>query len=405
MTRKEFIEKSFIASLAFPFLSTSFLQACAKSDFGVPNFQTDYSGTVYIIGAGAAGLTAAYLLKQYNVPFKVFEAAPQIGGRIRKTDSFADFPIDLGAEWIHTDPEIFNRILAVQELNNAPETIEYNPQTIKTWNNNKLKKHNYIKRLYSEWKFKSTTWFDFFETFILPEVQEHVVLNCAIQKVEYNGNEVQIISENGDSYYADKVLVTASVRVLQNQGIAFIPALPQSKIDAINNTVMGHGIKIFVEFKERFYPDILSFGNIFKALNTEDKFVYDAAFKKESSQHILGLFAINQKAEAYTTLDSEEAIIALFLSELDEMFNGQASEHYTNHIIQNWFSEPYVQGAYSYSFNGKQNQIVEQLKEPVNNQVYFAGEALSIENQAMVHGACESAYVAVSQMLNTTLSF
>jgi monoamine oxidase len=162
---------------------------------------------------------------------------------------------------------------------------------------------------------------------------------------------------------------------------------------------MGDGIKIFVEFSERFYPDILAFGPIFQALEAEEKFVYDAAFGKDSDKHILGLFAINEEAAAYTDLNSEQAIIEQFIAELDTIFDGKASQYYQGHIIQNWSAEPYIQGAYSYSFDGNQQNLVKAIRQPVNDKLYFAGEALVIENQATVHGACEAAYSAVAEML------
>lgn len=45
-----------------------------------------------------------------------------------------------------------------------------------------------------------------------------------------------------------------------------------------------------------------------------------------------------------------------------------------------------------FAFEGDQNQIAAAITEPVMDRIYFAGEALSIKNQAMVHEACESAY-------------
>lgn len=405
MTRKEFLEKSIVLSIGLPFLSTGLLQACSKSTFEIPNFSTDYKGKIIIIGAGASGLMAGYLLKQYQVDFEILEAGSNFGGRLKKLEDFADFPIDLGAEWIHIAPEIFSRLTRNENTSGLIETIEYNPQTIKTWKNNKLKSHNYIKGLYSEWKFKASTWFDFFENYIVPEIHDSIRFNTVVEAIDYSNGVVQISTNQNKSYEGDKVLITSSIRTLQNQQIEFTPVLPESKVQAINNVFMGDGIKIFVEFNERFYPDILSFGNIFKALREEEKFVYDAAFKKDSSKHILGLFAINSKAKAYTKLETDEAIINLFLSELDEMFDGKASQHYLQHHIQNWSNEPYIQGAYSYSFTEKQQTVVDQLKAPVNERLYFAGEALSVEYQAMVHGACESAYNAVGAMINASLEF
>lgn len=399
MTRKEFIEKSLIMGVGLPFLSSSLLASCGKDDSIFPNFQTNFSGKVIIVGAGAAGLAAGYLLKRFGVEFEIIEAAPVYGGRLKKASNFADFPIDIGAEWIHTDPKILSDISNNPNSAADIEFIVYNPQTIKSWKNGKLKSHNFISNFYSEWKFKNSTWFDFFEQYIVTEIRDKIILDTPITNINYQGDKVLLASDNNETFEADKVLITIPIKILQNEQIAFQPALPSDKKEAINNISMGDGIKIFIEFKEKFYPDILAFGNIFQALNEEDKFVYDAAFRKDSNKHILGLFAINDKARAYTQLSSEQEIIEKFMAELDEMFDGKASANYVKHIIQNWSEEPYIQGAYSYSFEGNQKNIVAAINEPLMNRIYFAGEALSIENQAMVHGACESAYNMIATMM------
>lgn len=399
MTRKEFIENSLIMGIGFPFLSSSLLQSCSKDDSIFPTFQTNFTGKVMIVGAGAAGLAAGYLLKRYGIDFEIIEAAPVYGGRLKKSAHFADFPIDIGAEWIHTHPKILADIINNSKANANIDIIVYNPQTIKSWKDGKLKSHNYISSFYSEWKFKHTTWFDFFEQFIVPEIANKITLNKPITAINYQGNKVILSTNDNETFEADKVLITTSIKMLQNEQIAFQPPLPSDKKDAIEKVFMGDGIKIFVEFKEKFYPDILAFGNIFQALNEEEKFVYDAAFRKDSSQNILGLFAINDKAKAYAQLNSEKEIIDKFLAELDEIFEGKASANYVKHIIQNWSKEPYIQGAYSYSFNGNQKNIVAKISEPLQNKIYFAGEALSINNQAMVQGACESAYSMIAKMM------
>lgn len=399
MTRKEFIEKSLLMGIGLPFLSSTLLQSCSKDDSIFPKFHTDFSGKVIIVGAGAAGLAAGYLLKRYGVDFEIIEAAPVYGGRLKKSSNFADFPIDIGAEWIHTDPKILADIINNPSSNANIDIIVYNPQTIKSWKNGKLKSHNYISSFYSEWKFKNSTWFDFFEQFIVPEIADKIVLNKPISEINYQGDKVLLLTGNNETYEADKVLITTPIKTLQNEQIVFQPPLPTDKKEAINKVFMGDGIKIFIEFKEKFYPDILAFGNIFQALNEEEKFVYDAAFRKDSNKHILGLFAINDKANAYTQLNSEQEIIDKFMAELDEIFEGKATANYVNHIIQNWSKEPYIQGAYSYSFDGKQEDIVATINDPLLDKVYFAGEALSIKNQAMVHGACESAYSMIATMM------
>ncbi len=60
---------------------------------------------VLIVGAGIAGLTAAYRLTQAGVPVNVIEARNRVGGRIRSISKIAGTTIDaeLGAAYIDTD--------------------------------------------------------------------------------------------------------------------------------------------------------------------------------------------------------------------------------------------------------------------------------------------------------------
>ncbi len=399
MTRKAFIEKILKAGVGLSSVSTFLLEACNRYDLEFPVLPNDFRGKVAIVGAGAAGLAAGHLLQRYGIDFEIIEAAPSIGGRMKKAEGFADFPIDLGAEWIHTDPAILKDILSSPELDVDIDFIKYNPKTTQTWNKGRLRSKNFMSKLYSEWKFKRTTWYGFFEEYIVPGIADRLTLDTPVTEVDYSSDKVLLKTANAQAFEADMVLLTVPIRMLQNNAIQFVPPLPQTKTAAIDQIIVGDGLKIFVEFQNRFYPDILSFGPILKAFRDEEKFVYDAAFGKESDHHILGLFAINEKATAYTKLGSEQAIIEKFLSELDEIFEGQASAGYVKHIIQNWSAEPYIQGAYSYDFEEKQWRVVEVIQEPVANRLFFAGEALSIDNQATVHGACESAFGAVARML------
>lgn len=58
---------------------------------------------VVIIGAGIAGLNAAYQLKKAGVKATVYEAGPRVGGRMLSTTIADGLTIDLGAELINTD--------------------------------------------------------------------------------------------------------------------------------------------------------------------------------------------------------------------------------------------------------------------------------------------------------------
>ncbi|MEM6805402.1 MAG: FAD-dependent oxidoreductase, partial [Bacteroidota bacterium] len=96
MTRKEFVKISSLLGIGLPFYSS--LTACENQII-----EPGSDEKVIIIGAGAAGLSAAYLLAQKGIEYEILEASTQYGGRMKRNIDFADFPIPLGAEWLHVE--------------------------------------------------------------------------------------------------------------------------------------------------------------------------------------------------------------------------------------------------------------------------------------------------------------
>lgn len=62
---------------------------------------TDTAVDVLVIGAGVAGLGAARALRSRGASVLVLEARNRIGGRVHTSHMMPDWPIDLGASWIH----------------------------------------------------------------------------------------------------------------------------------------------------------------------------------------------------------------------------------------------------------------------------------------------------------------
>lgn len=387
--------------LGMPFLSM-FLESCSQAENEarelVPQISTDFTGKVLIVGAGAAGMSAAYFLERNNIEYEVLEASSTYGGRVKRAADFADFPIDLGAEWLHADPIVLAEILDDSSIDDNIELITYNPQSYSVWNGKKLTRHNWIRNFYSEHKFKSTTWFGFFEKYMIPKIGDKILYNHVVEEINYQNEKVQLKTANGQNFEADKVLITVPISVLQQELIEFSPALPSQKVEAINGVDMGEGIKVFIEFQEKFYPDIIFMGGLAGALSASELIYYDAAFRKDAEKHVLALFTVGEKAAPYALLENDEAIINKILGELDEMFEGKASETYKKHIIQNWSKEPYIRGSYAQDYENR-SQNISDILEPVNAKVYFAGEAIHDDWQSTVNGACESGYEVVKNLL------
>ncbi|MEM6273171.1 MAG: FAD-dependent oxidoreductase [Bacteroidota bacterium] len=386
MTRKEFLRLSSILGLTLPFPSLLFSQGERREP----------PGSVLIIGAGAAGLSAGYLLAQQNIDFQIVEASDGYGGRIKQDTTFTDFPLPLGGEWLHVAESELSAIVNDAGVNLTPVTRGYDAQDrIATYRNRKLT-YDTMGTEYRDRKFIGITWLGFFETYILPAVASRIAYNAPITAIDCAGHGVTATTQSGRSFRADRVIVTVPLKILQEGFISFKPELPSRKQKAIRDANIWGGIKVFLEFTEKFYPVFLEFAD--SETSTGQRTYYDAAYGQASSANILGLFAVGQQAEPYQNLrgDAQRDYI---LNELDAIFNHAASRTYVKHRVQNWNEEPYARAAYLADVAASATS--RRMAESVDDKLYFAGDAYTQENDwSAVHNAARSARAAVHEILS-----
>lgn len=394
MNRREFIKICQLLGLSLPF--QPLLSACASGQ----SKSNNATESVLIIGAGAAGLSAGYLLKQQGIKFQILEASSHYGGRMKRTTDFAEFPIPLGAEWIHVKPSILDEIVNDDSVDVSIKTTLYDPDVdYGLYVDSGLNKTERISLWDADFtedsKFINATWFDFFERYIVPSVESQISYNTVVEAIDYSAASIQVKTQDR-IYSADRVIITAPVKILQNGAITFIPALPRSKQKAIDKARVWDGCKAFIEFSDKFYPTLIGFD--ISPATAGQKLYYDAAYGQDSSQNILGLFAVGTGTKPYVDL-SDDQLIAYILDELDQLFDGQASANYVQHIFQNWNTEPYANGAYV--IDDESWWRVRKLGESVGDRLFFAGDAYTTgDDWSSVHTAARSARRAVQEILN-----
>lgn len=367
MTRREFIKICGVLGVALPFSSA--LLACKKND-DIKN-SLGLNRKVLVVGAGVGGLSAAYLLNQKGIDFEILEASSQHGGRIRINTDFADFPIPLGAEWIETNLDIFDKIINDSSVNVNVQTFADAP----------------------DYKFLNSSWFNFFEQYVVPSISNKISYNTIVQSIDYSGDKVIVSTSNGQKI-ADKVIVSVPVQILKDEDISFTPILPQSKLNAINNIKIWGGFKAFFEFSTDFYGDGKEFA--IKSKYDGEKLYYDAAFGQKSTKNILGLFVVGKPAKDYISREGDD-LKNFILAELDAVFSSQATPNYVNHVVQNWNAEPFIKSGYISDYADW--RVVRELGKSVNNKVYFAGGAYTDgEDWVSVHAAALSAESAVNEI-------
>lgn len=358
-----------------------------------------YQGKVIIVGAGASGLAAAKVLEQNNIDYLLLEATDRYGGRLKKDTTLADFPIDIGAEWIHSNPRVLNVIKGKTGDQIDEDFVPYKLESAAIWNGKKLKPvsgaiRNFLYNFMPESKFKSSTWYDFVNENIAKDVTHNIVYNSAVKSIDYLSEKVVVKTSNGKTYEADKVLVTVSIGVLKSNDINFIPELSPDKKKAIQSITFEPGFKAALKFSEKFYPDAINC----KVKNGEKVF-YDIAFKKNAKTNILGFLCKGDETEKYYSLKSEQEIINQLLKELDDMYDGKASQTYMNeYLLENWGQYQFTQGTWTQAFQEKKSTL-KVLNQPLDNKIYFAGEINDTYKQMGVPGAILSGYYAADKLL------
>jgi lysine-specific histone demethylase 1B len=441
MDRRHFIKQSTLLSIGGLLIPSSLLAACRKETL----FEdVTYNGKVIIIGAGAAGLYAAYMLKSKGIDFQLLEASSTYGGRLGKLTGFANFPIDTGAQWLHGKNSILGDLIKKSKTN-----ITLDDSETKFWFNNQLvnslpqetdifegdnlpdisfedyalqnglgNEYKYIveniagdqgaaaSRLSvygnnkdeehwsagdDDFKFEET-FFDLIDTQIANQVKDYILLNTVVSKIDYSQSTILITDSNNNTFNADKVIITVPIPILKSADIQFTPALPDEKTAAFAKIGMDAGMKVFLKFSNKFFDQNIIGGSVCAAYA-------DDSIGKAQNDNILLAFIMGEQAEYLTSLGSDAAITSALIQELDIMYNGQASASFIASHVENWTTNPFVKGAYSYSTIGM-GDARKIASEALSEKLYFAGEAMNTNgHHQTVHGAVETGYREVINML------
>lgn len=211
-----------------------------------------------------------------------------------------------------------------------------------------------------------------------------VRLEHAVTSVAHGGDGVRVRVEGPggeETLAADRVLVTLPLGVLKAGQVGFDPGLPGEKMDAIERLGNGRLEKLFLRFDEVFWGD----AEVLVHLGTES----GTWFHWYAAQRVLG---------APVLICRNGGRAARFLEEMEE---GEAVEHAmasirkmfrkapdpVEHLITDWMADPFARGSFSYTAVGATDVDRTVLAEPIEDRVFFAGEATEIEHPATVHGA------------------
>ena len=197
-------------------------------------------------------------------------------------------------------------------------------------------------------------------------------------------------------FQADKLIITVSAGVLQSGTIQFKPALSDHAV-AIQGLGFGTVIKFLLEFKTNFWKD---FDDETGFLLTDEEIpTWWTQLPSESNLLTGWLGGPNATKKIFEPDPSLLQIALLSLSSIFHIPPAMLKEELSNYKIINWLNHPHVKGGYSYNtlYSDKSKEI---LATPVNNTIYFAGEAICTgDSQGTVESALQSGHDVAKMMI------
>ncbi len=239
------------------------------------------------------------------------------------------------------------------------------------------------------------------------EVLPQVDYERPVVQINYGGDQVVVTDAAGAQTLAHKVIVTASIGVLQSETIRFDPALPKETVEAYRGIGMGRGMKVALRFEQAFWESRMSYlitGGLVSSAWAPSH------YKTGTDDHILMCYPMGDAAQtlmdranrAGKESESDAVIVRALLDDLDRVFGGKASPAIVDAQVQDWTSDPYVRGSYSYpkpeTYRSNAVNMRRQLGQPVAGRLFFAGEATNPQNPSCVPGALQEGALAAERV-------
>jgi monoamine oxidase len=401
---------------------------------------------VAVIGAGAAGIGAARRLAEAGgVSVLVLEGRERAGGRAWTVDA-GGHPADMGCEWLHSADRNVLAPLAerlglaldrrrpdwMTRLSRSGESKEAEADWIREREAHYWAIHraalepedrpaSTVLEPGGRWNalFDATsTWANAVELEELSvkdndryESTEHnwrvrtglgslfaalaqglpIAFDTAVTRVEHDGDRIRLATRSG-TVSAARVIVAVPTSAIAGEHLVFDPPLPD-KVAAAAGLPLGLANKLFLRLDGR--PPGAE----------EELFLVGSTTRRETMSYQvrpLGRPRINcffgGRFAAQLERDGIAAMAAFAADELAGLFGNDIRRQLSPLAASAWRSDPFARGSYSYARPGHADDRA-RLAEPVDDRLFFAGEACSPHFFSTAHGAYETGTAAAEAAL------
>lgn len=252
-----------------------------------------------------------------------------------------------------------------------------------------------------------------------------------VREVAWSAGAITVTSTAGEQFKARRLIVTLPLGVLQRQDVSFTPRLA-AKEEAARKLAVGQVVKVILRFRDRFWEELsLPADEGGRAVLKDFAFIHapdempptwwtqlpvrapllvgwaggtraEKLLAQSSGSGALGSGAVSSSTVRSGTTRSDttrsfgaspDALRDQSLQALSHIFAVPVrliKDSLVDFYTHDWATDPFSLGAYSYiPVGGLKAQAA--LAEPVENTIYFAGEAANKKgHHGTVHGALAS---------------
>jgi monoamine oxidase len=398
-----------------------------------------------VVGGGAAGIAAARRLHRAGIKCLIVEARSRLGGRAWTVAGPSGSALDLGCGWLHSAdrnpwvaiaeeqhrtvdktpppwqrcallngfPEDDQReFLKAQEEFNArvDERARKEPDTATStllerggrWNNLIGAIGTYISG--AELDRVSARDFDNFDDTgvnwrIIEGYGSTIAAcgealpfapGCPVYRIDHSAKRLKIETPRG-VITADQAIVTLPTTVLAESDRLFTPALPD-KIEAAQSLPLGLADKLFLSLENA--DEFEKEGRLFGATDRTATATYH--LRPFGRPQIEVYFGGSLAAELEAA--GERAFFDFAVSELTRRLGSTFARRVKPIHVHQWGSDPFSRGSYSYARPGMAD-CRNALAAPVDNRLFFAGEACSAGDFSTAHGGWITGVAAAEQVI------
>ncbi len=393
-----------------------------------------------VVGAGAAGLSAARILQRGGLTVRILEAKNRVGGRAFTDHESLAVPFDHGCTWLSAGP--YNPLLKLaKEDGFRMEACFFPTANTKTFREDRwateaeeIERTEFIAQCelalqdaarsgldvaWTDLIDTKSAWMPYFNGWndrnqgattsacstldvarsqgdgenlfvfdgygsLIEKLGEGLLteleLEAEVDRIEWSGDGVAIRSSKGE-FSSRSAIVTVSTGVLASNQIEFKPALPAAWRAAIESLPMGKFVKVAIQFDRDIY-DVFR-DDIFIYLEKPSTFIDIVTGMDDHRMAVAYICgALAEEIEQMSDQDARDFI----LDRLEKVFGSGIREHVVGSLCTRWGTDPHVRGSYASALPGRSDARAE-LASTLGGRIIFAGEATSQAHYGFAHGA------------------